>query len=160
MFCKWCGEDLSGNLTVCAHCGKEQPPLSDCGGFFNLTPNAKPIRQTTEQTFSQREQNLSYAPAPTRKQKKKKSKAGIFALVISLLALLAVIVSSCSINKKIGKMKTKISALKRSAVERIEPETESTKSTEETTEEATEDHGKTSNQGKTNPTSDEAGRDG
>jgi hypothetical protein len=55
MFCKWCGETVSSKDLKCKHCGRDIPPLSDCGGFCNLvtkpdtepTPDNVPINQTT-----------------------------------------------------------------------------------------------------------------
>lgn len=43
MFCKWCGGNLTSYDTKCKRCGKEVPALSDCGGFYDLVPNAKKI---------------------------------------------------------------------------------------------------------------------
>lgn len=37
MFCKWCGEKIEPEERKCAACGREIPPLSDCGGFYGLT---------------------------------------------------------------------------------------------------------------------------
>ena len=41
MICKWCGERIDSGAHVCSHCGKELPPLSECGGFYNIMPEAK-----------------------------------------------------------------------------------------------------------------------
>lgn len=41
MFCKWCGADLPNFTSHCPRCGKEVPAMSDCGGFYDLVPNAK-----------------------------------------------------------------------------------------------------------------------
>ena len=41
MFCKWCGGNIASSDTKCRRCGKEVPALSDCGGFYDLVPNAK-----------------------------------------------------------------------------------------------------------------------
>ena len=41
MFCKWCGKTIQITDVNCPNCGRETPPLSDCGGFYNLkTPDA------------------------------------------------------------------------------------------------------------------------
>lgn len=41
MFCKWCGKTIQTTDTNCPNCGRQTPPLSDCGGFYNLkTPNS------------------------------------------------------------------------------------------------------------------------
>ena len=36
MFCKWCGNSIQLTDKQCPSCGRETPPLSDCGGFYNL----------------------------------------------------------------------------------------------------------------------------
>lgn len=41
MFCKWCGGSLTQSDSKCKRCGKEVPALSDCGGFYDLVPDAK-----------------------------------------------------------------------------------------------------------------------
>lgn len=41
MICKWCGNSLSASQTTCKRCGKAVPALSDCGGFYDLVPNAR-----------------------------------------------------------------------------------------------------------------------
>lgn len=41
MICKWCGALLREGDMVCGRCGREIPPLSDCGGFFDLVPGAR-----------------------------------------------------------------------------------------------------------------------
>lgn len=41
MFCKWCGGTLTPSDVKCSRCGKAVPPLSDCGGFYDLMPTAE-----------------------------------------------------------------------------------------------------------------------
>lgn len=36
MFCKWCGNNIQLTDKKCPSCGRETPPMSDCGGFYNL----------------------------------------------------------------------------------------------------------------------------
>lgn len=36
MFCKWCGNTIQTTDKKCPSCGRETPPMSDCGGFYNL----------------------------------------------------------------------------------------------------------------------------
>lgn len=40
MICKWCGESLDAGVRACPACGREQPQLSDCGGFYSVVPEA------------------------------------------------------------------------------------------------------------------------
>ncbi len=47
MFCKWCGATISESSTRCKRCGRDVPALSDCGGFYDLFPNApKGVQET------------------------------------------------------------------------------------------------------------------
>lgn len=36
MICKWCGEQLDSKRKKCPNCGHEIPPMSECGGFYNV----------------------------------------------------------------------------------------------------------------------------
>ena len=49
MICKWCGAELRSAQGKCNRCGKEQPALSQCGGFYDLVtvprPEAAPARE-------------------------------------------------------------------------------------------------------------------
>lgn len=40
MICKWCGTAVDPAARSCSNCGHEIPPLSDCGGFYNIVPQA------------------------------------------------------------------------------------------------------------------------
>ena len=40
MICKWCGNSIPASATKCKRCGKAVPTMSDCGGFYDLMPNA------------------------------------------------------------------------------------------------------------------------
>ena len=104
MFCKWCGGNLASSDTKCKRCGKEVPALSDCGGFYDLVPNAKkPIEVHTGPVVPpERPVNPPRKPeppkevAPTRSKKSgKKSLLGLFALTVvgfALVILLLVII--------------------------------------------------------------------
>lgn len=40
MICKWCGATVDVTKRKCPVCGREIPPLSDCGGFYDVVPEA------------------------------------------------------------------------------------------------------------------------
>lgn len=40
MICKWCGAKVDPVKKRCGRCGREVPALSDCGGFYDLVPDA------------------------------------------------------------------------------------------------------------------------
>lgn len=43
MLCKWCGAEINPTHKKCDACKREIPPLSDCGGFYHLVPDARQI---------------------------------------------------------------------------------------------------------------------
>lgn len=40
MICKWCGAKVEAGQRNCPSCGREIPPVSDCGGFYDIVPGA------------------------------------------------------------------------------------------------------------------------
>lgn len=48
MLCKWCGAKLPDFATKCKRCGKDIPAISDCGGFYDLVPDAKKLAAKRE----------------------------------------------------------------------------------------------------------------
>lgn len=40
MICKWCGAAVSALDEACQRCKRPLPAMSDCGGFYDLVPNA------------------------------------------------------------------------------------------------------------------------
>lgn len=91
MFCKWCGEKIDPAERECAACGREIPPLSDCGGFYGLTENnaqrrsapidtnACPPKQEAKRTTKSTRKRIKYRLA---------SKALLVLVPLLLLALL------------------------------------------------------------------------
>lgn len=43
MICKWCGAKVDPAKKTCGRCGRENNPLSDCGGFYDVVPNAPKV---------------------------------------------------------------------------------------------------------------------
>lgn len=77
MICKWCGAQLAPGKRQCGRCGNEVSPLSDCGGFYDLVPQAAPEIPVAE-----------VAPP--------KAKANAFLVVLCLLLAAALVVSILS----------------------------------------------------------------
>lgn len=104
MFCKWCGGNLASSDTKCKRCGKEVPALSDCGGFYDLVPNAKepvevhpgPVVPPERPTNPPRKPEPPKEVPPTRSKKAgKKSLLGLFTLTVvgfALVILLLIII--------------------------------------------------------------------
>ena len=103
MICKWCGANLSSSDVKCKRCGKDIPALSDCGGFYDLVPNARKATEgytepvvTPEKPVSppQHPETPKEAPPVRSKKSSEKSLLGLtvitilgFALVILLLVI-------------------------------------------------------------------------
>ncbi len=47
MICKWCGEAVDPSKGFCGKCGRELPPMSECGGFYQVMPSARLAQQQT-----------------------------------------------------------------------------------------------------------------
>ena len=96
MFCKWCGGNLASSDTKCKRCGKEVPALSDCGGFYDLVPNAKkpvevhpgPVVPPERPANPPRKPEPPKEVAPAKSKKNgKKSLLGLFVLTVIGFAL-------------------------------------------------------------------------
>lgn len=112
MFCKWCGGNLASSDTRCNRCGREVSALSDCGGFYDLVPDAKKIVNAQPSLAPQpvpapkplaspnpsAAPNHSAAPKPAAAYQpvpqytKKSSSSGPIALMVSLLVIVLLIV--------------------------------------------------------------------
>ena len=57
MFCKWCGKTIQITDVNCPNCGRETPPLSDCGGFYNLKAPDGTIPQSKVNTVPESKVN-------------------------------------------------------------------------------------------------------
>lgn len=114
MFCKWCGADLPSSANKCTRCGKNIPAMSDCGGFYDLVPNAK--RRTAEGPVSTpvgpKVDPVNVDPVKNDTPKKdvpvkgKKSgrKSNGFQLLITCIGFIIVIALLLGMNSKIGKV--------------------------------------------------------
>lgn len=114
MFCKWCGADLSNSATKCTRCGQDVPAMSDCGGFYDLVPNAK--RRTAEGPVSTpvgpkvAPVNVDPVKNDTPKKdvpakgKKSGRKSNGFQLLITCIGFIIVIALLLGMNSKIGKV--------------------------------------------------------
>lgn len=114
MFCKWCGADLPNSAIKCTRCGKDVPAMSDCGGFYDLVPNAK--RRTAEGPVSTPVSpkavpvNVDPAKSDTSKKdvpvkgKKNGRKSSGLELLIICIGFIIVIALLLGMNSKIGKV--------------------------------------------------------
>lgn len=111
MFCKWCGADLPDSASKCARCGKEIPALSDCGGFYDLVPNAR--RQGAEApttiptavpvSAASAKMNAPEKDVPTKEKKRGKKRNGL-RLLVSTAGFVVVIALLLGMNRKLGRI--------------------------------------------------------
>jgi len=100
MICKWCGANVQAPATRCNRCGKDVPAMSDCGGFYDLVPNARrnpapaePVRQNPQnQPPVQPIKQTPVQPAPKGKN---------IGTILCLLAVVVVIVMVFSLQSQL-----------------------------------------------------------
>ena len=138
MICKWCGEAVEPGQGTCSHCGKELPPLSECGGFYNVMPEARlaqvraprgagrvesagagtaaaGLGAAASGTVSRSESGpgVQRGPASRKTGKKNNRLAGLLlaALAMSLLALVLTIVFYAVTASRLRSMEQKLADL-------------------------------------------------
>lgn len=67
MFCKWCGSSVRSGARVCSRCGRNVPALSDCGGFYDLVPEAPRGPSQPETKLEERIERTYLSPPPPKK---------------------------------------------------------------------------------------------
>lgn len=114
MFCKWCGGTLASSDIKCKRCGKEVPALSDCGGFFDLVPDAR------KNTADQADYNTS-PPSPPPDSEGSKNKTSTpklnfkwIALPLVGIVLIMLLLLFNTINKysnEVGELRNELSSM-------------------------------------------------
>ncbi len=123
MFCKWCGGTLTPAETKCKRCGKEIPARSDCGGFYDLVPTAKPpVEKVADGIHPDRRvdpvsnfsQNVVDPKLDKKTPKKKKVNGGPLLLVgaMTLLCFFVLFLQILLLNGKIAQQTEKMNGLK------------------------------------------------
>lgn len=106
MICRWCGAKTDPKLKSCQVCGRENLPLSDCGGFPGLVSrlSANETAVSSPKDVHRTEAAAKVAPpsggeaaqgsSPRRSRRKRKDKrrSGRSAVLGSLAALILVLV--------------------------------------------------------------------
>ena len=119
MFCKWCGNTIKTTDKKCSSCGRETPPLSECGGFYDL------VHVTPKKEVPPAAPTMTPPPAaPYYTAPEPKEEKGLFPLqydlfaiiasgVIILLLLLSIIllIKSNNLSRRISDNETSIAAL-------------------------------------------------
>lgn len=119
MFCKWCGNNLTSSDIKCKRCGREVPALSDCGGFYDLVPNAKKTADTNPGPvdYPEKPERANREPEQPkyleRKSAKNNHKKSFLALAIVMAVGFAfVLVMLFAIHGKVNKYSNEISGLR------------------------------------------------
>ncbi|MBE6932908.1 MAG: hypothetical protein E7464_05980 [Ruminococcaceae bacterium] len=87
MFCKWCGETVKEGEKRCPKCLRELPPLSECGGFYNLykeQPKNEPLPQAVPASAPER----AARPSARGKKHAAGADANLWRVVCAVLAIL------------------------------------------------------------------------
>lgn len=116
MFCKWCGGNLGSSDIKCARCGREVPARSDCGGFYDLVPEAKKRTQTQPARAAAPVRNTEQVHKPEPKaepQRTKKSdrKANSGLNLITPVGLALVLLALIMLLGKVNSLQKKLDAL-------------------------------------------------
>lgn len=115
MFCKWCGATLPNAAGKCPRCGKEAPPLSDCGGFYDLMPAVKQPPATLPGYTSQPpktdhpkaatpQTNLPPKAAAPQTHNQPARKKNILPLLIACVCFLLIFAFLLSMNSKLERI--------------------------------------------------------
>lgn len=118
MFCKWCGGTIASSDIKCKRCGKEVPALSDCGGFYDLVPNAKkpsdvqpgPVVPPVKPASPPRKPEPTREAEPARKKSSKKSLLGL--TVLNVVGFMLVMLMLFIIVSKVNQYSTEVNGLR------------------------------------------------
>lgn len=109
MICKWCGNPLTAADRTCRRCGREVPARSDCGGFYDLVPNARqPHSGNTVPGQNVHRPQTPPVPYYSRegenaRQRKNSSPQRMVMMILAAACFLLVLVLLFSINSKVKK---------------------------------------------------------
>jgi len=104
MFCKWCGGDLAKNDKKCSRCGRAVPAKSDCGGFYDLVPN--PVAPASPARNDQ-----PAGPTVIHMDAPKPSPVPLILSIVSLVLILALLLSNFSMCGSLEEAERKMDAL-------------------------------------------------
>lgn len=97
MICKWCGAAIDPAQKSCGNCGREIPPLSDCGGFYDVVPTRRPAAPTPSAPAapqaggSRAAEHPAAKPQPTAAHRRGKHAPVLSIVTLALLLALALL---------------------------------------------------------------------
>lgn len=113
MICKWCGETVKSGDKTCRRCRREVGPLSDCGGFYDLVPQARNMAAAPEMpAYDMPVPQAAPAPVKPVMPEKKNNTVNIVAIVAAVLALV-MLVCTVSLSGKLKAANAQIDSLKK-----------------------------------------------
>lgn len=116
MFCKWCGKSIQLTDKKCPACGRETPPMSDCGGFYDLKhSNTGPATEKEiikEVPHFAAVEKMEAKYAKERKAAKKHHTMTMLCFVVLLIAIICTAVLAVSANIQLGKLKEQIKSIR------------------------------------------------
>ena len=108
MFCKWCGKKISNIGSPCPSCGKDQDPLENGNGFWDLCSKEVAVQPVSAETPVETTAKESGAEKTSKKNKNSRSSevhkptkklwVGAWAVTVALL-LIAIIVIVIGVGK-------------------------------------------------------------
>ena len=115
MFCKWCGNNLQLTDKKCPACGRETPPMSDCGGFYNLKhSNGGTTAPTTEKVIVKEVphcaavEKMEVKYTKERKAAKKHHAMTMLCFVVLLLAIVCTVILLVGLDGQLSEIKEQI----------------------------------------------------
>ncbi len=114
MICKWCGSMIDVRQSACPVCGRDNPPLSDCGGIYNLTQDISDD-PTPSETPTKREPDIQstrrvHPSAPSKGHSHWLLVCGIVLLLLSVVLSLSLKIEVARQYKAMEQLPEKISA--------------------------------------------------
>lgn len=110
MICKWCGAPVDVTRGKCSACGRELPPLSDCGGFYNIVPGA--ARPEAQPYVQQTHSAPQSSPEPVSPPPRRKKRPVLPLVTLALLLLVGVlsVVLFLSLGSRLAALEQRIAA--------------------------------------------------
>lgn len=109
MICKWCGKPVNPGQKNCPACGREVPPLSECGGFHNVVPNWTPpvagsfVTETPVQKLPAADRSTA-SPSPKKRRPQPFHWLSLLLSLVALLLAIAVLTAVMSAKRDIRKI--------------------------------------------------------
>lgn len=115
MFCKWCGNSIQLTDKKCPACGRETPPMSDCGGLYNLKhSNDGPTAPTKEKVIVKEVphcaavEKMDAKYVKERKAAKKHHAITMSCFIVILLAIVCSALLILCVSNQLGELKEQI----------------------------------------------------